>query len=68
MRQTGLKNSRRGFGILPTWPTFLPLLSIPIDHFLLSPEFAVLKTGQGPNIGSDHVPLITELMLQTPRS
>ncbi len=58
-----LRNARSGFGILPTWPTFMPLVYIPIDHFLVSKEIGVLKIRTGHNVGSDHLPLITDLVL-----
>jgi endonuclease/exonuclease/phosphatase (EEP) superfamily protein YafD len=64
MVKTGnLRNARSGFGILPTWPTFLPLAYIPIDHFLVSKEIGVLKIRTGRNVGSDHLPLITDLVI-----
>ena len=58
-----LRNARSGFGILPTWPTFLPLAYIPIDHFLISKEIGALKIRTGRNVGSDHLPLITDLVI-----
>lgn len=58
-----LRNARSGFGILPTWPTFMPLVYIPIDHLLVSKEIGVLKVRTGRNIGSDHLPLITDLVI-----
>lgn len=61
--QTGLRNVRQGFGILPTWPAQIPLLQIPIDHTLISNEFAVESVKVGPNIGSDHLPLLMTLSL-----
>ncbi|MEG3895651.1 MULTISPECIES: endonuclease/exonuclease/phosphatase family protein [unclassified Microcoleus] len=64
MVKTGkLRNARSGRGILPTWPTFMPLLYIPIDHFLVSKEIGVLKIHTGRNVGSDHLPLITDLVI-----
>jgi endonuclease/exonuclease/phosphatase (EEP) superfamily protein YafD len=64
MVKTGrLRNVRSGFGILPTWLTFMPLLYIPIDHWLVSKEIGVLKVHTGRNIGSDHLPLITDLVV-----
>jgi endonuclease/exonuclease/phosphatase (EEP) superfamily protein YafD len=65
IRQTGLYNARQGFGLAPTWPAFMPwpLLMIPIDHCLVSPDIRVLTMKTGRNIGSDHLPLIVDLVI-----
>ncbi len=59
-QQTDLRQARRGRGLLPTWPTVMPLLMIPIDHYLISPDMRVVDLRTGPNIGSDHLPLLLE--------
>lgn len=58
---TGLRDTAAGFVWQPTWPTFLPGLGIAIDHCLASPRLAVTARRIGPDIGSDHYPLIVEL-------
>lgn len=69
VNQAGLKNSRQGFGILPTWPTqsmhpmIAKLLSIPVDHCLITPDIQVKRIHIGDNAGSDHFPLITDLFI-----
>lgn len=64
----GLRNARSGFGVLPTWPTFMPLLYIPIDHLLVTKEIAVSKVHTGRNVGSDHLPLIADLLIAGSKS
>lgn len=76
--ETGLRNSRLGFGILPTWPAkkfgnsiVFDILSrffqIPIDHCLISSEIKVVnvetKANLSSELGSDHIPLITDLFI-----
>ena len=60
--ELGLTNTRRGFGILPSWPASLPsVMRIPIDHCLVSDGITVLDCRLGRDIGSDHLPLIVDL-------
>lgn len=56
----GLRDSRRGFGLQASWPTWSPI-RIAIDHALVTPDLAVIDRRLGPEIGSDHFPLILEL-------
>ena len=62
-RSRKLRDSRRGFGLQPTWPQANPLLWIPIDHALVSEELSVRDRRTGPNIGSDHRPVILDIAL-----
>ncbi len=58
-----LYDSRKGYGIQFSWPTTLPLISVPIDHCLVSKDIKVLKREMGPDLGSDHRPLYVELRI-----
>jgi endonuclease/exonuclease/phosphatase (EEP) superfamily protein YafD len=60
---SGLRNARAGFGLLPTFPAGLPGLSIPIDHCLVSRDISVLNIKTGNYVGSDHLPLITDVII-----
>lgn len=63
--QIGLKNARKGFGVLPSWPTQLPPLFIPIDHCLVSQEIQVTNVRTGGLVGSDHLPLVVDLQIRS---
>jgi endonuclease/exonuclease/phosphatase (EEP) superfamily protein YafD len=76
IRQTHLNNARKGFGIQTTWPRLssfygLPVwvqwlirpLQIPIDHCLVSPEIKVKGIHTGMDTGSDHAPIVVDLIL-----
>ena len=60
LRSTGLRDSRHGFGVQATFPSELPV-RIAIDHAFLSDDIAVVDRRVGPNIGSDHLPLILDV-------
>ncbi len=62
-RESGLRDSRRGFGVQPSWPAGLPWLWVPIDHCLVSSDVGVISREVGPDIGSDHYPVLIELSL-----
>jgi endonuclease/exonuclease/phosphatase (EEP) superfamily protein YafD len=64
LASTGLRDAARGQGWRATWPTSLPMFAIPIDHCIVSEEFAVLHQERLPRFGSDHYPLLTVLALR----
>lgn len=55
---TRLQNARKGHGLAPSWPTFLPIGMIPIDHVLLSDDLEAVEFRTLPSVGSDHLPVL----------
>jgi len=64
IEQSGLHDSANGFGFQPSWPTHFSLLGIPIDHCLHSREIYITNRRVGPNVGSDHFPVIIDFSLR----
>ena len=61
VRESGLSDARRGFGLSPSWPVPLPTpLQIPIDHCLVGGGVSVEGVRTGGRTGSDHRPLIVD--------
>ncbi len=60
---SGLRDSRTGFGWQPSWPTYVPLFWLPIDHVLVSPDIVVHKRTTGSYVGSDHYPVMATLSI-----
>lgn len=55
---------RRASGLAPTWPAAaVGLMGIPIDHVLVSRQWRVVASSTGPNLGSDHLPVLSTLAL-----
>ena len=64
IRKTGLRDSRKGHGIQATWPAALPILSVPIDHCLVSEGIIVHNRWVGRDVGSDHYPVVVEFSIE----
>lgn len=64
IKNLDVKDSREGFGLQTSWPSFLPYVGITIDHCLVSKNFKVLERKVGPNVGSDHLPVLIKMTLQ----
>lgn len=74
-QQTGLNNSRKHFGVLPSWPANIanyfnpafswlsPFIQIPIDHCLASDVLNVTDMRIGSDVGSDHLPVVVDFSL-----
>lgn len=69
LKQSGLSETRYGYGLHPTFPASrwgldIPWqLRVPLDHVLASEDWAILDTWVGPNVGSDHLPLLVDVAL-----
>lgn len=63
LKAAGLKDSRHGFGLQPTWPCWNSFLRIPIDHALISPQLTVGRRQVGPPVGSDHLPVVLDFSI-----
>jgi endonuclease/exonuclease/phosphatase (EEP) superfamily protein YafD len=61
LKESKLTDSIHGFGYQPTWPTMLPPMLIPLDHCLVSSNLYVVERKRGPNVGSDHYPILVEV-------
>lgn len=66
MKDGDLRDTERGFGLQPSWPAIAPLTWVTIDHCLTSDDFVALDRKTGPYVGSDHLPVLVKLALETP--
>lgn len=60
--RTGLRDAALGFGIQNTWRNETGFVRIPIDHVCISKGIGIRSFRVGPDIGSDHYPVFTELV------
>ena len=66
LADSGLRDSRSGRGIQPSWPADWWPLWIPIDHALFSAGIRIQQREIGPAIGSDHYPVIVDFQVSGP--
>ena len=57
-KHSGLIDTSDKFGIQATWPSFMRLLGIQVDHVLYSDNVEVTEKSIGPRVGSDHYPVL----------
>ena len=60
---TQLRDSRQGFGIHTSWVKFAPLITVPIDHVLVSEEIHIHDRFTGSPADSDHRPVIVDFSI-----
>ena len=56
--RNGLERRTRA---LPSWPTTFGLPLLPIDHVYAGPGLRTVTVERGPNLGSDHYPIVAVL-------
>jgi endonuclease/exonuclease/phosphatase (EEP) superfamily protein YafD len=67
LKHGGLKDTSQGRGLFGSWPSWLPGLRIPLDHCLTSPAILVADKRLGPKVGSDHLPMMIDLIVTSSR-
>ncbi len=66
LADSSMRDGCEGFGFQGSWPAVLPaLLRIPIDHVLVSEDLVVTRRELGPDVGSDHLPVVAEFAIAT---
>ncbi len=68
LRDSGLKNTSQGRGLFGSWPAWLPFARISLDQCLVTPSIHVINKQLGPQVGSDHLPLIIDLQISPGKS
>ena len=63
LSRSGLRDSAQGYGVQPTWPNYNPILRIPIDHCLHSPDIVIVDRRIGADVSSDHYPVIVDFVI-----
>ena len=64
LRLGGLIDPRRGRGFFNTFHAGHWWMRFPLDHIFHSPEFALREIRRLDNVGSDHFPMLIDLVLQ----
>lgn len=64
-REAHVQDTERGYGVQPTWNAFWKVTIFPIDHCLATDDFITVRRTIGERIGSDHLPVMTELSLRS---
>ncbi|HEU4654033.1 MAG TPA: endonuclease/exonuclease/phosphatase family protein [Steroidobacteraceae bacterium] len=67
VKDSTLSDADWGQGLQASWPSVLGPLGISIDHCLHSGHWDVIATRTGPELGSDHLPVIVDLQLRAMR-
>jgi len=62
LQRSGLSDCAAGYGLAPSWPAQFPPLGIRIDHCWASRHWRSTDVRLGPAHGSDHLPLIADLV------
>ncbi|MES3044196.1 endonuclease/exonuclease/phosphatase family protein [Sphingomonas faeni] len=62
-RVGGYLDARIGRGTFATFPAQMPLLGWPLDHMFVTPQFEVRSLEVLEDVGSDHLPVRSELCL-----
>ncbi|WP_170151522.1 endonuclease/exonuclease/phosphatase family protein [Microvirga subterranea] len=61
----GLTDTARTRKLSATWRSRFPLLGLHIDHILVNSGFTPIESRVGEDIGSDHFPVIADLILKS---
>jgi endonuclease/exonuclease/phosphatase (EEP) superfamily protein YafD len=62
LESSGLSDAAEGHGLAPSWPSQFPLVGMRIDHCWISRHWRSVGVRVGPSNGSDHLPLIADLV------
>jgi endonuclease/exonuclease/phosphatase (EEP) superfamily protein YafD len=63
----GLRDNPQERGLTATWISRFPVFGLMIDHILTGPDVRMLRSHLGRDVGSDHLPIVAHLALNSGR-